>query len=344
MAPGDTRNQKETAIMKVQIIRKNGTPDVFEAAELDRPTAGAGQVLVRVAASSVNTADLMARSLGPTVDFIPAPPAVLGIDFAGTVQAVGAGVTGYAVGDEVYGSAGGVASHPGTLAEYLSADARLIAHKPQRLSMIEAAALPLVSITAYEALVDRMGLVREQSVLIHGGAGGVGHVAVQLARSLGARVFATDSGEERLATAARLGATPIDYAQQSVGEYVARYTDGKGFDRVFDTVGGPNIPNSLAAVKLNGQVATTVALGEIDLTTAHLRGATLHVIYMLIPLVHGHGAARHGEILAEVAALVDAGKIEPIVDSVFPLERAADAHRKLESKTAIGKVVVDVTG
>ena len=139
-----------------------------------------------------------------------------------------------------------------------------------------------------------------------------------------------------------LGATPIDYAADNVEDYVARYTEGAGFDMVFDTVGGPNVPTSLKAVKLNGQVATTVAIGEIDLTMAHLRGATVHVIYMLIPLVHGHGAERHGEILREVASLVDAGKVKPIVDSVFPLEKTADAHRKLESKTTTGKVVVQV--
>ncbi len=328
--------------MKVQMIRENGGPEVLESATEERPSAGAGQVLVKVAASSVNTADLMARSLGPVVDFIPTPPAVLGMDFAGTVEAVGEGVEGYSVGDEVYGCSGGVAHHQGTLAEYLAADARLIAHKPKTLSMVEAAALPLVSITAFEALFDRMGLEAGHSVLIHGGAGGVGHVAIQLARSAGATVFATDHGQERLATIARMGGTPIDYVEEKVGDYVERYTKGKGFDMVFDTVGGPNLPTSLAAVRLNGPVATTVSIGEVDLTTAHLRGASLHVVYMLIPLIHGHGNERHGEILEAVARLVDAGALEPVVDSVFPLEQAADAHRKLESKTAIGKVVVEV--
>lgn len=330
--------------MKVQIIRENGGAEVFEAADIDRPVAGRGQVLVKIAASSVNTADLMARAMGPVVNFIPTPPAVLGMDFAGTVEAVGEGVEGYAIGDAVFGCAGGVAHHQGTLAEYLAADARLIAHAPKTLGLVEAAALPLVSITAFEALFDRMGLSVGQKVLIHGGAGGVGHVAVQLAVSAGAAVYATDHGEARLAAIAEMGATAIDYKAETVEDYVARYTDGAGFDLVFDTVGGPNIPASLAAVKLNGQVATTVSIGEIDMTMAHLKGATLHVIYMLIPLVHGHGAARHGEILSTLAGLVDAGKVKPMVDSVFPLAAAADAHRKLESKTAMGKVVVEVAG
>lgn len=328
--------------MNVQMIHNNGGPEVIRSAEMERPTAGVGQVLVKIAASSVNTADLMARSMGPVVDFIPPPPAVLGMDFAGVVEAIGEGVNEYAVGDEVYGCAGGVASHQGTLAEYLAADVRLVARKPKSLSMVEAAALPLVSITAFEALFDRLKLTAGQKILIHGGAGGVGHIAIQLAVNAGATVFATDSGEERLAVVKNLGATPIDYATTTVADYVAEHTDGKGFDVIFDTVGGPNLPTSMSAIKLNGHVATTVSIGEIDLTMAHLRGATLHVIYMQIPLVHGEGAERHGDILREVATLVDAAKVRPIVDSVFQLGEASEAHRKLESKTAIGKVVVAV--
>jgi NADPH2:quinone reductase len=328
--------------MKVQLIRENGGPEVFEAAEMETPSAGKGQVLVKVAATSVNTADLMARSMGPVVNFIPTPPAVLGMDFAGTVAAVGEGVEDFQIGDEVYGCAGGVAQHQGAMAEYMPADVRLLAHKPDNLSMIEAASLPLVSITAFEALFDRMNLSAGQSILIHGGAGGVGHVAVQMAVHAGATVFATDNGEARLAAIREMGATPIDYKAESVEEYVSRYTEGKGFDLVFDTVGGPNISTSFAALKLNGQVATTVSIGEVDLTMAHIQGGSLHVIYMLIPMIHDHGAERHGEILKELAALVEAGRLKPIVDSVFPLENAGDAHRKLESKTTLGKVVVEV--
>ncbi len=328
--------------MKAQMIRENGGPEVLKPAELERPSAAAGQVLVEVAASSVNTADLMARSMGPVVNFIPTPPAVLGMDFAGTVQAAGEGVTAYKVGDEVYGCAGGVAAHPGTLAEYVAADARLIARKPKAVSMNEAAALPLVAITAFEALFDRLGLQAGQTLLIHGGAGGVGHIAIQLAVAAGAQVFATDSGATRLSAIADLGATPIDYAATKVQDYVGLHTKGRGFDMVFDTVGGANLPNSFAAVKLNGHVATTVSIGEVDLTMAHLQGASLHVIYMLIPLIHDHGAQRHGEILEAVTGLVDAGKVRPIVDAVFPLEDAEGAHRRLESKAAIGKVVVEV--
>jgi len=156
----------------------------------------------------------------------------------------------------------------------------------------------------------------------------------------------TDSaghGEAQLTTIAKLGATPIDYVAEPVEQYAARHTDGRGFDAVFDTVGGQNVPPSLAAVKLNGQVATTVSIGEIDLTMAHLRGATLHVVYMLIPLIHGHGAARHGEILDALSAHVDAGRVQPIIDRVFPLAEVAEAHRRMAGKGRLGKVVVQVS-
>ncbi len=328
--------------MKVQLIRENGGPEVFETSEMERPEPNAGEVLVKVAAASVNTADLMARSMGPVLDFIPAPPAILGMDFAGTVGAVGEGVTGFAPGDEVYGCAGGVAQHQGTFAEYLAADARLIAKKPKSLSMAEAASLPLVAITTWEALFDRMDLSADQSILIHGGAGGVGHVAVQLAKAVGAKVYATAKGPDKIAAVAELGAEVIDYSQETPADYVTRITGGTGFDLVFDTVGGANIPAALEGVKLMGQIATTVSIGEVDLTMAHLKGATLHVIYMLIPMIHGVGNARHGEILAELAELADAGKIKPLVDTVYPLEKAAEAHARLESKATIGKVVVQI--
>ncbi len=149
--------------------------------------------MVRVAATSVNTVDTMIRQMGKDLPLSPDLPAVLGMDFAGTVEAVGDGVTGFAAGDEVYGCAGGLADLQGALAEYMLADARLIAHKPKTLSMREAAALPLVGITAYEGL-QRAGVHAGQKVLVHGGTGGVGHVAVQLAKHFGADVYATCSG------------------------------------------------------------------------------------------------------------------------------------------------------
>lgn len=328
--------------MKAMIIRSYGAADVFAPAELPRPEAGPGQLLVRVAATSVNPADAKARELGQVLDFTPPLPAVLGMDFAGWVEAVGAGVTGFSPGDEVFGCAGGVVGHGGALAEYIAADARLVAPKPRSLTMAEAAALPLVSITAWEALFDRMRIEAGQRVLIQGGAGGVGHVAVQIARAKGAEVYATAGDPAKLALVERLGAIPIDYRAEAPEAYVARLTDGRGFDAVFDTVGGENILTSFRAARLMGQVATTVSICTLDLTLAHVRGLTLHVVYMLIPMIHGVGRERHGEILREVAALADAGELQPVIDQRLPLARVTEAHRRLESGQAIGKVIVEV--
>lgn len=325
--------------MKAIVIEEFGTADVMHLTDVPDPTVRQGQVLVDIHATSVNTADAKARELGHALDFVPPLPARLGMDFAGTVAAVGEGVDGFAVGDEVYGCAGGVVGHDGALAERLAADARLVALKPASLTMVEAAALPLVAITAYEALVDRMNVRPGMSVLVHGGAGGVGHVAIQIASALGARVFATGRPNHRDVIAS-LGAEPIDFTSEPVDAYVERLTGGKGFDRVFDTVGSENIATSFAATKLNGHVATTVSLCELDLTLAHVRGLSLHVIYMLLPMIHGSGRERHGEILHEVAKLADDGKLKPIVDGTYPLAQAADAHRRLESGEATGKVVV----
>lgn len=327
--------------MKAMLLNAYGEDAVFEAAEVEQPVGGTGQVLVRIAASSVNTVDTMIRRMGSDLPLSPATPAILGMDFAGTIEAVGEGVSEYSVGDEVYGCAGGLADLPGTLAEYISADSGLIAHKPRQLSMREAAALPLVAITAYEGL-QRAGTSRGQRVLVHGGSGGVGHVALQLALHFGAEVYATGGGARQLALIEELGATAINYKTETVDHYVAEHTDGRGFDVVFDSVGGANMANSFAAAALNGQIASTVALCELDLSLAHFKGLSLHVVFVLIPMLHGVGREAHAEILRKVAEIVDAGGLRPVLDELhYSLEQAGQAHARLESRQAMGKVVVE---
>ncbi len=326
--------------MKAMVLNSYGEDSVFEAVEVNKPEAKAGEVLVKIAASSVNTVDTMIRTMGEALPLSPVTPALLGMDFAGTVEAVGEGVEGYAVGDEVYGCAGGLADLPGTLAEYIAADADLIAHKPVNLSMKEAAALPLVGITAYEGLT-RAGIAAGQKVLVHGGAGGVGHIAIQLAKHFGAEVWATGSGG-KLRVIEGLGAKAIDYTTQAVADYVAEYTGGAGFDVVFDSVGGANMLNSFEAAALNGQVASTVSLCEIDLSTAHFKGLSLHVVFMLIPMLHHYKRAAHAGILRELARIAEAGELKPILDEKsYSLDQAGEAHARLQSGQAIGKVVVE---
>lgn len=328
--------------MKAMILNQYGADARFEMADLPKPEAGAGEVLVRVAASSVNTVDTMIQQMGKALPLSPDLPAVLGMDFAGTVEAVGEGVTGFAPGDEVYGCAGGLADLQGALAEYMVADARLIAHKPKRLSMREAAALPLVGITAHEGL-ERAQASAGQKVLVHGGTGGVGHVAVQLARHLGAEVYTTVSGDKAQEIVAGYGATGIDYRTEKVADYVARHTDGVGFDVVFDTVGGGNMLNSFDAAALNGHVSTTVALLELDLTGAHFKGLSLHVVFMLIPMLHNFRREKHGAILGALADIADAGGLTPLLDdSRYSLEEVGSAYQRLTSGQAVGKVVVEL--
>ncbi|MDO6442303.1 zinc-dependent alcohol dehydrogenase family protein [Marinobacter sp. 2_MG-2023] len=328
--------------MKAMVLKQYGAQAAFEQADMAAPEARAGQVIVRVAATSINTVDTMIRQMGKDLPLSPDLPAVLGMDFAGTIEAIGEGVTGFARGDEVYGCAGGLADLQGALAEFMPADARLIAHKPKSLTMREAAALPLVGITAFEGL-QRAGVKAGQNVLVHGGTGGVGHVAVQLAKHFGATVYSTASGEKAFDIVKSYGATPIDYKTETVADYVEAHTSGVGFDVVFDSVGGGNMTNSFDAAALNGHVSTTVALVELDLTPAHFKGLSIHVVFMLIPMLHDHHREAHGKILAQLAQIVDQGGIKPLLDEqAFSLSEVGKAYDRLTSGQAIGKVVVEI--
>ena len=327
--------------MKVMQLTAYGKKAEFELADIAKPEPGAGHVLIKIAATSVNTVDTMIRNMGKELPLSPETPAVLGMDFAGTVEAVGEGVTAIAKGDEVYDCAGGLAELPGALAELIVADARL-AKKPDNLSMKEAAALPLVAITAYEGLI-RAGIAKGQKVLVHGGSGGVGHVAVQLANHFSAEVYSTGGGDNQLQLIKSLGATAINYKTEKIEDYVAAHTQGAGFDMVFDSVGGENMTKSFEATRLNGQVVSTVAFCELDLTLAHFKSLSLHVVFMLIPMLYDINRQAHGDILSALARIVEAGNLKPIHDdNNFLLEEAGKAHARLESGQAMGKVVIEV--
>ena len=333
-------NQQEKLNMKAMILNEYGANADFQLTELVQPVVKAGHVLIRVAATSVNTVDTMIRSIGKDLPLSPGLPAVLGMDFAGTVEAVGEGVTNFAPGDEVYGCAGGLADLQGSLAEYMLADANLVARKPKTLSMREAAALPLVGITAYEG-IQRANVHVGQKILVHGGAGGVGHVAVQLAKHFGADVYATVSGEKPAEIMKAYGATAIDYKAEQVADYVAEHTDGVGFDVVYDSVGGANMTNSFEAAALNGHIVTTVSMLALDLSPAHFKGLSIHVVFMLIPMLHNHKREEHAVILQKLSEIVDAGGLKPLLDEKqYSLAEAGSAYERLTSGQAIGKVVV----
>ncbi|MEV4417493.1 zinc-dependent alcohol dehydrogenase family protein [Catellatospora sp. NPDC049609] len=326
--------------MRAVVLREFG--DQLKVSEIDKPVAGPGQVLVRVAASGVNPLDAKIQA-GKAAHAKTRLPAVLGLDLAGIVQAVGTGVAGFQPGDEVYGLTGGVGDLPGSLAEYTAVDARLLALKPRSLTMRQAAALPLAVITAWEGLVDRAAVQAGQQVLVHGGAGGVGSAAVQIARARGAQVYATGSPRS-LKAIEDLGATPIDYTSVSVEQYVQQHTGGEGFDIIVDTVGGATLDASFAAARTyTGHVVSALGWGTHSLAPLSFRGATYSGVFTLLPMLTGRGREHHGQILREVAALAEAGALVPLLDPRrFTLDDVTEAHAAVAAGTTTGKIVLDV--
>ncbi|WP_460095380.1 zinc-dependent alcohol dehydrogenase family protein [Pseudomonas sp. S2_B03] len=311
---------------------------------IDRPVAGKGQVLVKVHAAGVNPLDTKIAA-GAGAHARQQLPAVLGLDLAGTVVEVGEAVDGFTPGQEVFGMPGGIGGAQGTMAEYIAVDARLIAVKPQTLSMREAAALPLVFITAWEGLVDRANVRSGQRVLIHGGAGGVGQVAVQLAKARGADVYATGSAGS-LDFIRSLGATAIDYQAQSVEDYVEHYTAAEGFDIVYDTVGGSTLDASFQAVKAyTGHVLSCLGWGQHSLAPLSFKSATYSGVFTLAPLLTGKGREHHGAILREAAALANADQLTIRVDQqYFALQDVNEAFRQVAEGRGKGKTVIEFVG
>ncbi|MFK3959731.1 zinc-dependent alcohol dehydrogenase family protein [Pseudalkalibacillus hwajinpoensis] len=327
--------------MKAVVINEFGSPSNFRVEELSSRELKAGEVRINVKATSVNPVDMKIRS-GQAEAFAPAFPAVLHGDVAGIVEEAYEG-SAFKKGDEVYACAGGVKGLDGALREQMIVDQKLVAKKPVRLSMKEAAALPLVSITAWEALVDRINVKPGQNVLIHGATGGVGHIAIQIAKSLGAIVYTTASTNEKMKMGQELGADyAINYKETSVEEYVNHYTDGKGFDAVFDTVGGDNMEKSFQAVKNGGHVACIVGSGEHDMTQLYVKSASYHGVLMLVPMLTNEGREHHGDILNRIAHMVNHDILKPVLDEQsFTFTTIGEAHARLESGKTIGKVVAE---
>jgi NADPH2:quinone reductase len=327
--------------VRASVLEQFGEPLAIR--DIATPTIGPGQILVEVTASGINPLDTKIR-VGQAAHARTQLPAILGLDFAGVVAGVSDDVTGFSPGDQVFGFAGGVGGIQGSLAQYAAVDARLVAHAPASLSLREAAALPLVVVTAWEGLVDRAGVRAGQKVLIHGGGGGIGQVAIQIARAYGAEVFATGSARS-LNTIEKLGATGINYATATVDEYVAEHTDGEGFDVIFDTVGGSTLDASFAATRIyTGHVVSALGWGSHSLAPLSFRGATYSGVFTLLPLLTGRGREHHGEILSAAAALAESGDLRPILDPrPFTLDTVADAHATVEDGTATGKVVVSLS-
>jgi len=324
--------------MKALILEEYNEP--FQLKEINKPEVGKGQVLVKIKASSINPIDLKIK-MGKAGHAKTILPAILGIDLAGIIESVSEGIKDFKVGDEVYGMTGGIAGVQGSLAEYAAVDANLLALKPRNMSMREAAAIPLIFITAWEGLVDRANVREGKTVLIHGGAGGVGHIAIQIAKSRGAQVFTTVEPDKNDLIKS-YGATPIDYKNTSVDDYVIKYTDGEGFDIIYDTVGGDILDASFKAAKQYfGHVLSILGWGTHNIAPLSFHGATYSGVFALYPLISGKSRSHHGDILREATKLIEEGKVIPLVDPVhYTMSNIAEAYETQAQRTAKGKIII----
>lgn len=318
---------------------------VLQLADIPEPEiTAAQQIKVALYAAGVNPVDTKLRSRG--VFYPDALPAILGCDGAGVVTETGANVTRFRTGDRVWFCHGGLGGAPGNYAEYTVLDEAEAGAMPGGLSFEQAAACPLVLITAWEALFDRAGLGKGQTVLIHAGAGGVGHVAIQLARAAGARVATTVSTAEKAEFVLGLGADKvIYYRQQDFVEEVMDWTDGTGVDVVLDVLGGETLQHSFTAARVYGQVVTLLEPdAQISWKDARNRNLGIHFTLMLTPMLQDLPAARahQDEILRHCAELIDTGRLRPHVGAVLPLVAAARAHELVEAGHMQGKIVLKI--
>lgn len=333
--------------MKAILMTATGGPDVLKLADIPMPELpSADHVRVKLRAAGINPLDTKLRK---TAAYHPNNiPCVLGCDGAGVVESVGANVQRFTPGDEVYFFNGGLGADQGNYAEYTVVHQDYVAFKPRHATMEEAAALPLVFITAWEALIDRTCLAEGQTVLIHAAAGGVGHLAVQLAKQTGATVLGTVSSPEKAAWVTRLGADRVFvYKDVDFATAVLDWTHGKGADVVFDTVGGETYCRSFACTKVYGRI---VSLLQNDCSAelnklARLRNLALVSELMITPSVLGMHQERihQRRILEEGARLFEADKLTIKVSQVLPLEEAAKAHAMIEEGHTTGKIVLSIS-
>lgn len=329
--------------MQTILMTEPGDPEVLALQERPTPTIAAPtDMLVRLHAAGVNPVDTKLRRRGVLLP--DGLPAVLGCDGAGVVAAVGPEVTRFKPGDEVWLCHGGLGGPVGNYADYILVDAAIAQPKPRTLGFAAAAAAPLVLITAWEALFDRARLHAGQTVLIHAGAGGVGHVAIQLAHLAGARVAATVSGPEKATFVHDLGAEcAIDYRSEDLTEAVMSWTEGRGVDVALDTVGPAAFQRTIPAMAYYGDLVTILDPGpQLDLAEARNRNLRLSLELMLTPMLRPLPAARahQGEILRQCAERIDRGELRIHVSQTFPLAEAGTAHRAIEAGHTQGKLVL----
>ncbi|HEX5513980.1 MAG TPA: zinc-dependent alcohol dehydrogenase family protein [Gammaproteobacteria bacterium] len=316
--------------MRAMVISRFGGPEVFAVRDVGQPRCGASEVLVRVVCSGTNPVEAKLRQDGSWAGLTP--PLVLGYDVSGVVEAVGEDVSEFKPGDQVYYTPEIFGNLLGSYAEYNVAPARIIAPKPRNLSHEQAAAVPLAGGTAWEAIVRRLRVRPGETVLIHGGAGGVGSFAVQIAKAAGARVLAS-AGTGNQDVLRQLGAdVAIDYSKEDPIDAALRATEQAGVDAVFSTVAGTAIGDSISAAKPFGRLATVLAPGG-DLSGLYPKNLTLYGIFL----------TRESERLHEMTRLIEQGGMQPLVERVLPLEQVRQAHERLDSGHGTGKIVLRVS-
>ena len=321
--------------IKAVVLTRFGGPDAFEAQDLPVPPVGSRQVRVRVHATAINPLDHQIRR-GDYADYVPLP-AIIGHDISGVVEAVGAEVTEFAPGDEVYYTPK-IFGGAGSYAEVHVADVDLVGRKPRNLSHVEAASLTLVGGTVWEALVARAGLRVGETILIHGGAGGVGTIAIQIAKAIGARVITTARGHNHDFVRALGADDVVDYAGADYVDAVQALTGGHGVDVVFDTIGGDTLTKSPLVLAPFGRVVSIVDIATPqNLVEAWGRNASYHFVF----------TRQNRGKLDELTNLVERGLVRPVIGAVLPLERIGEGHEVLETgsrRGLRGKVAIDVSG
>ena len=330
--------------MKAILMTAAGSPDVLQLREIPEPgLPSPHHVRVKLAAAGINPLDTKLR-VKPAY-YPDKLPAILGCDGAGTVEEIGSAVTRFKLGDAVYFCNGGIGDEPGCYAQYTTLHEDYCAAKPANISLQDSAALPLVLITVWEALTERINLQAGQTILIHAAAGGVGHIAVQLAHHLGARIAVTVSDDKKAGLAQGLYAEKIiNYREQDFVQEVLNWTNGMGVDVVFDTVGGETFLRSLNAARVGGKIVSLLStpLQQADTQLARFRNLSLCYELMLTPQVmklHDE-RVRQRKILEQGAQLVEAGKLGVLVSRTLPLGNVAEAHRLIEQGGVIGKIIL----
>jgi NADPH2:quinone reductase len=330
--------------MRAIVANGTGEADVLELRQvaLSWPRGG-HDVLVRVRAASLNPADVYFRRFGP---YIKSAAPILGHDGAGVVEEVGGEVARFRLGDRVCFCNGGIGGDPGTYAEFAVVPEDRLVLVPDSVDWNVAAALPLVTITAWEALYERAMLVQGEYVLIHAGAGGTGHVAVQLAALKGAHIAATVSSEAKAEFVRRLGVDrPILYRQEDFVDAALAWTGRRGLAVALDNVGAETLQRTFRAMAPYGRVVTLMGTpGDDAEGNAYNKNLTLHNLMMLTPMWLGlqDRLRRQAEIIEEAMAFLAAGELTLHIDSTFPLAEAAAAHRRLEAGGTMGKIVLRI--